>query len=110
VSALTRATMHTMLRDPQTHEILHRLIAEGIDVAKAAGVDPQTDAAERLRWADHLADVKTSMLQDLEARKPLELEPILGAVVELALRYDVRVPMLATTYALTKALERAVLQ
>ena len=108
VSALTRSSMHPMLHDPATRSTLHRLIEEGIAVAKASGVDPQTGADERLKWAGRLADVKTSMLQDLEAGKPLELEPITGAVVELAQTYGVPVPVMTTVYALAKLLERSV--
>ncbi len=107
VSALTRAGMHRMLNDPPVQALLFAMIDEGLAVARASGVDPQTDAGERLTWAGHLADVKTSMLQDLEAGKPLELEPICGAVVELAKRYGVAVPHIATAYALTKLLEKA---
>jgi 2-dehydropantoate 2-reductase len=108
VSALTRATMHRMLGDPPVRALLKRLIEESIAVAKASGVDPLVDAEERLRWAEHLADVRTSMLQDLEAGKQLELDPIDGAVVELAGRYGVDVPALDAIYALTKLLERTV--
>lgn len=106
VSALTRATVQTMLRDPGTREVLRAAIDEALAVARATGVDPGVDAEERLKWAEHIADVKTSMLQDLEAGKPLELEPIAGAVVELARRYGVAAPHVETLYALTKRLER----
>jgi 2-dehydropantoate 2-reductase len=44
------------------------------------------------------------MLQDLEAGKPLELEPICGATIELAKKYRVPVPRIETVYALTKLL------
>ena len=109
VSALTRATVQKMLNDPSVRAVLRAAINESIAVARASGVDPQIDADERLKWAEHIADVKTSMLQDLEARKPLELEPIAGAVVELADRFGVEVPTLRELYALTKLLERTVL-
>jgi 2-dehydropantoate 2-reductase len=108
VSALTRATMHRMLRDTSVRAVLAELLEEGLAVARASGVDPRADAQERLKWAERLADVKTSMLQDLEAGKPLELEPIVGAVVELAGRYAVPVPALSMVYALTKLLQPAV--
>ena len=63
-------------------------------------------AEERLKMAEHIADVKTSMLQDLEARKPLELEPICGAAIEVARYHRVPVPHIETVYALTKMLEK----
>lgn len=108
VSALTRATVHAMLNDPPTREVLRAIINEALAVARASGVEPGVDAEERLKWAEHIADVKTSMLQDVEAGKVLELEPIAGATVELARRYGVPVPHIETTYALTKLLERTV--
>lgn len=106
VSALTRATVQKMLHDHRVRPVLHAIIEEALSVARATGVEPGVDANERLKWAEHIADVKTSMLQDLEAGKPLELEPIVGAVVELSQRYGVPVPHTETVYALTKQLAR----
>jgi 2-dehydropantoate 2-reductase len=106
VSALTRATVRKMLHDEGIRAVLHAIIEEALNVAHASGVDPGVDANERLQWAEHIADVKTSMLQDVEAGKPLELEPIVGAVVELSRRYGVPVPHTETVYALTKQLAR----
>lgn len=108
VSVLTRATVGAMLGDPGVRRLLRDIISEGLTVARASGIDPGVDAEERLRWAEHIADVKTSMLQDLEARKRLELEPIAGAVVELAQRFGVDIPHTQTAYALTKLLESTV--
>ncbi|HET6896357.1 MAG TPA: 2-dehydropantoate 2-reductase [Candidatus Baltobacteraceae bacterium] len=109
VSALTRATVQQMLRNPPVRALLHAIIEEGLAIARATGVEPGVDADERLKWAEHIADVKTSMLQDVEARRPLELEPIAGAALELARRYGVPVPHVETVYGLTKLLERSVL-
>lgn len=109
VSALTRATVQTMLNDPPVRALLRAIIEEGLAIAHASGVDPGVDADERLKWAEHIADVKTSMLQDLEAGRPLELEPIAGAALELARRYGVAVPHVETVYGLTRLLERSAL-
>ncbi len=106
VSAITGATVRTMLRDAPVRDLLRKLLNEGLSIAHATGVDPGVDADERLKWMEHIADVKTSMLQDLQAGKPLELDPIVGAPVELAHEYGVAVPHLETVYALTKQLER----
>ncbi|HEV2261616.1 MAG TPA: 2-dehydropantoate 2-reductase [Candidatus Rubrimentiphilum sp.] len=104
ISALTRATVRTLLDDPQIRVILRAIIEEGSRVARAGGIAIEFSAEERLEMARHIADVKTSMLQDLEAGKELELEPICGAVIELAARYGVPVPHVQTVYALTKLL------
>jgi 2-dehydropantoate 2-reductase len=110
VSALTRATVQTMLNDPPLRALLRAIVDEGLSVARATGVEPGVDADERLKWAEHIADVKTSMLQDLEAHRPLELEPIAGAALELAKQYGVAVPHVETVYGLTKLLERSSLR
>jgi 2-dehydropantoate 2-reductase len=106
ISALTRATVLSMLNDPATRAILRAIIEEGLSVARAAGIEVGVSAEERLNMANHIADVKTSMLQDLEAEKSLELEPICGATIEIAHQYGVPVPHIETVYALTKLLAK----
>ncbi len=106
VSALTRATVGAMLHDPPTRAVLREIVEEGLAVARAAGVEIGVTAEERLDTAMHIADVKTSTLQDLEAGKPLELEPICGATIEIARQYGVPVPHIETVYALTQLLAR----
>jgi 2-dehydropantoate 2-reductase len=106
VSALTGATVRAMLNDPPVRAILRAIIEEGLAVASAAGIEVGVSAEERLNMAVHIADVKTSMLQDLEAGKPLEIEPICGATIELARDYGVPVPHIETVYALTKLLAK----
>ena len=107
VSALTRATTQTMLRDPRTRALIRSIVEECRAVAAASGIDVAESLEDRVAYIEGLADVKTSMLQDLEANRPLELEPIVGAVVELAARLRVPVPHLETVYALAKTIEPA---
>lgn len=107
-SALSRATTQTMLRDERTRALIVSIVAECRAVASASGCDVGETLDDRVAHIDKLADVKTSMLQDLEARRPLELEPIAGAVVELARELRVPVPRVDTVYALTRLLERSV--
>jgi 2-dehydropantoate 2-reductase len=106
VSALTGATVRAMLHDPPTRAVLRAIVDEGLAVARAAGVEVGVTAEERLEMAMHIADVKTSTLQDLEAGKPLELEPICGAAIEIARQYGVPVPHIETVYALTRLLAK----
>ena len=105
VSALTRRTIRPMLEAPQTHQLLRRLMEETVNVAAASGVQLETSVEERLEMASRFADVKTSMLQDVEAGRALELEPIVGAVVEMADHFEVKIPTIRTIYALTKSLQ-----
>ncbi|MBV9402124.1 MAG: 2-dehydropantoate 2-reductase, partial [Candidatus Eremiobacteraeota bacterium] len=107
VSALTGRTIKPMLEDPASHRLIARLMAEALDVARAAGVELEISIEERIAMAARLADVKTSMLQDLEAGRELELEPIVGAVIEVADALRVRVAVMRTVYALTKSLRHS---
>jgi len=107
VSALTRSKIGPMLSDPATCELVRAIMHETIAVAVATGCDPRIDVEERIAFASRLTDIKTSMLQDLEAGRTLELEPIVGAVVELADQFGIPASHVKTVYALTSLLSRA---
>ena len=81
------------------------LMIEALTVGRALGFVEQTDVDARIAYAARLADVKTSMLQDVERGRDLELDPILGAVVELADRCGVEVPRVRASYAALRALD-----
>lgn len=105
ISALTRATIKTMIEDARTLRLLRQLMTESMAVARALGIELEISVEERLAMSAQLADVKTSMLQDVEAGRRLELDPIVGAVVELAHRLAVPVPATEHVYSLTKLLD-----
>jgi 2-dehydropantoate 2-reductase len=72
-------------------------------VAHAWGIDiPDHIEDELAKGAAGSPHHKTSMLQDYEAGRPLELDPIVNAVIELARRRDVPVPTIETLWALTR--------
>ena len=110
VSALTRLTITPILQDPGTRELVATLMRETVRVAAATGVDVEISIEERIKFASRLVNVKTSMLQDVEARRPLELDPIVGAVVELAGEFGVSAPTVQAVYALANALQRSYLE
>lgn len=96
-----------MLDDPQARAQVRAAMEEALAVGCALGIVGQVDVEARLLYAARLSDVKTSMLQDLEARRPLELDPILGAVIELAERVQVPVPVLRDAYDRLRAIEQS---
>ncbi len=98
VSTLHRLTIHQMLADPVTREEVRTLMCETVAVGEALGVVADIDVDARIAYAMHVADVQTSMLQDALAHRPLELDPIVGAVIELAEGAGVEVPHLRTVY------------
>ncbi|HEY5427162.1 MAG TPA: 2-dehydropantoate 2-reductase [Candidatus Tumulicola sp.] len=99
VSALRRMTIRPMLANPAARAQVRALMAEAMHVGQAMGVIEDVDLDARIDYAARLDDVKTSMLQDRERGRELELEPILGSVMELAKRYAVAVPHVSETYA-----------
>ena len=104
ISALTRATLLEILRHPPTKALARALMEEVMQVAEALGVKIRITVDQRLQGAEKVGHHKTSMLQDLEAGRPIELEPIVGAVIELAEKTGVEVPNLRAIYACTRLL------
>ena len=107
VSALTRGTLAQMFAAPLTRNVIRALMEEVASVAHALDVELPVSIDKRMEGAAAVGEHKTSMLQDLEAGKPLEVDALLGAVVELADEKRVPVPALRTVYALTKLLDAA---
>ena len=105
VSALTRATLAEIATSGTTREVVRRLMGEVDAVAAALGVEVPLSIDKRIEGAAATGAHKTSMLQDLEAGRPLEVEALLGAVVELADGEAVEVPALRTLYGLTRLLD-----
>ena len=107
LSALTRATMAEIATDPATRALVTTVMQETIAVAERLGRRPQVSIERRLSGAERVGSHRTSMLQDLEAGKPLELAPVIGAVVELAELVDVEIPATFALYAATALLDRS---
>ena len=107
VSAITRATMGAMLGSPESRDLIRSLMQEVDAVARALGVDLPVSIDKRIEGAAAVGGHKTSMLQDLEAGKPLELDALLGAVIEIADWQQVEVPRLRVIYGLAKLAEEA---
>jgi 2-dehydropantoate 2-reductase len=107
VSVLRCATIKPMLADPEARAQVRRLMSEALLVGQAMKVVADVNVDARIDYAARLNDVKTSTLQDYEAGRRLELDPILGAVIELAERQGVPVPTLRATYAALQQLTAA---
>jgi 2-dehydropantoate 2-reductase len=101
ISALTRATLVDIVNSPTTHDLVRTLMEEVDAVARAMGAEVALSIEKRMDGAAATGAHKTSMLQDLEAGRPLEIDALLGAVVELADGAGVPVPSLRVVYRLT---------
>jgi 2-dehydropantoate 2-reductase len=104
LSALTGATMAEMCRFPPSRALLRTMMEETLAVATALGAAPELSIDQRLAGAEAVGDHKTSMLQDLEAGRPLELDVLLGAVIELGALTSVPTPALSAIFAATSLL------
>jgi 2-dehydropantoate 2-reductase len=106
VTALTRSTLGQLGEVPEMVDLLRAIFAECAQVADRLGVRFPVSLDRRLAAGLDVVDHKTSMLQDLEAGKRLEVGCLTGAVVELAARYDIDVPHVAAIHACVTLLDR----
>ena len=104
ISALTGATLAKMARDPDVNALVRRIMEETIAVGAKLGLEVPITIDQRIAGAEKVGEHKTSMLQDLEAGRPIELEAVVGAVVELGERLNVPMPHTRAVYACTKLL------
>lgn len=107
VSALTRASLGAMIADDHTRQLLRTLMLEVEAVGRGLGIEPRLGVDRRLEGAARVGEHRTSMLQDAEAGRPLEVEALVGSVVELAGQLGVAVPALDVVYRLTRQLDRS---
>jgi len=104
ISALTRATLYEMATHAEVRELVREVMAEADAVARSLGVEIPVSIERRMAGAQKVGHHKTSMLQDLEAGRPIELESIVGAVVELGDKVGVPMPQTRAVYACAKLL------
>jgi 2-dehydropantoate 2-reductase len=107
LSVLTRGTMGELCSDSGTRDIAAAVMSECLTVAEALGCHPQISIERRLAGAAKVGDHKTSMLQDFEAGKSLELAPITAATIELAELADVDTPALRVLHAAANFVDHA---
>ena len=105
ISALTRATIAGMMRDPDTEALIREIMEEVRALAGALGVALPISIDKRMDGARRVGEHKTSMLQDVELGRPFELYVMLGAVVELGGVLNVPVPASRHVYALANLLD-----
>jgi len=104
ISALTGATLVQMARDSEVSALVRKIMEETESVGAKLGLELPITIDQRIAGAEKVGEHKTSMLQDLEAGRPIELEAIVGAVVELSERLNVPMPHTRAVYACTKLL------
>jgi 2-dehydropantoate 2-reductase len=101
LSVLTRATLAEICRSSWRCSLAAALVEDVLAVALALGRTPPVSIGGCVAGAGRVGDHRMSMLQDLQAGKKLELDPLTSAVIELARLAGVDVPRLQTLHAAT---------
>ncbi|HSW05805.1 ketopantoate reductase family protein [Aquabacterium sp.] len=102
VSLLTGAASDDMIDDPKLYGLFMRMMEEAIGVGGRLGLVLDVESAQRIAQSRQLGHIKTSMLQDLEAGRTVEIEAILGALVECAAAVAMPVPTLDAVLGLAR--------
>ena len=104
ISALTHATLVDLLTFPLTRELSIAMMQEAEAIANKLGVTFRVGIDKRIAGAEKVGAHKTSMLQDVESGKPIEIDALVGAVVELGRLTNTPTPHVDAVYACTKLL------
>jgi len=108
ISALTHATLVDICQFPLSRALAATMMTEAQVIAERLGASFRVPMERRIAGAESVGKHKTSMLQDVEVGKPLEIDGMLGVVVELADITGVEVPTLRTVYACASLLNRTI--
>ena len=106
MSALTGATLVEMVTHPETSATVRAVMTEADEVAQGLGVRLPFTVEQWMEGARKVGAHKTSMLQDLEAGRPMELESVVGVVIELGEKLGLPMPLTRTLYSCARLLEQ----
>ena len=105
ISALTGATLAGICRDNGARALAADMMREAQAVGEALGIRFRSPLEKRIAGAQAVGEHKTSMLQDIEAGRPTEIEALVGSVIELGQITGVPTPHISAIYACVKLLE-----
>jgi 2-dehydropantoate 2-reductase len=107
ISALTGGTLEQLVRHAATAGLVREIMTETEAVAGKLGIELSISIDQRMAGAEKVGAHKTSMLQDYEAGRPMELEAVVGAVIEVGSRLGVSMPATRAMYACARFLDDA---
>lgn len=107
VSALTGATMDRVLADPLLRAFCSQAMEEAAAIGRRIGCPLEQSPEDRHAITERLGPVKTSMLQDVEAGRPLEIDAIVGAVHEIGERLGEPMPAISALLGLIRVMASA---
>lgn len=100
ISALTHATLDILCTDPGTREVARNMMIEAQTIAEKLGVKFPIDVDRRIQGGADVGAHRTSMLQDLDQGRPMEIDALVGSVKELGRVTDTPTPTIDTVLAL----------
>ncbi|MDA0262318.1 MAG: 2-dehydropantoate 2-reductase, partial [Proteobacteria bacterium] len=100
ISVLTHATLETMATDPGTRAVARAMMIEAQAIAEQLGIEFPIDVDKRMQGAADVGAHKTSMMQDLELGRPMEIDALVTAVQELGRLLGVAIPTIDLIHAL----------
>jgi 2-dehydropantoate 2-reductase len=106
ISALTHATLVDLCQFPPTRELSAKMMAEAEEIAKKLGVSMRISIERRIAGAEKVGAHKTSMLVDIEQGRPIELDALMGAVIELGELTQTPTPHISAIYATASLLAK----
>ncbi len=102
VSAITGATVDKALDDPYVRAFMSRCMLEAAEVGKRIGIPIDADPEDRHAVTRKLGAFRTSMLQDVEAGRPVELDALVAAVIEIGQQVGVEMPNIESLFGLAR--------
>ena len=110
ISALTHATLVDMCEFPETRRLAESMMREAAEIAGKLGIEFRHTIERRIEGARGVGAHKTSMLQDVEAGRSLEIEALVGSVIEMGRLTGTPCPHIDAVYACAKLLDRTMAQ
>ena len=106
ISALTHATLVDLCRFPPTRDLATQMMTEAQTIANKLGITFRVSIERRIAGAEKVGAHKTSMLQDVEAGRPIELAALVGSVIELGGLTNTPTPHISAVYACASLLAK----
>lgn len=105
ISALTRSTLREICHLPGTRSLSSSMMEEAHSIATALDVNIRLSIEQRIAGAEGVGEHRTSMLQDVEAGLPMEIEPLIGVFMELGTLTSTPTPLINAVHALVSLLD-----
>jgi 2-dehydropantoate 2-reductase len=107
ISVLTRATLDVVATEPALRALSVQMMSEARDIAERFGASFRVDIERRINGAARVGAHRTSMLQDLESGRPLEIDAVLTSVQEMGRLVGLKTPYIDMVLGLTQQLGRS---